>query len=203
MEEVKIISIKSDIFDRKRDLIFHPNFLEFDDNDRIDGNSTKFEKESIAKFKFGIKWLNGYAFTFGRVYCIDIEDQNGKQIKLRLKSFYGINLKSLSKKFVAIVDGLQDYYFDDISRKYLQDFSSNIKFKINNIEYDHQGINFKNNSIPWEDLQTKNYRNYFSLSSKSDRKKYILVDYMNDWNGTVIYSVTRKILMDKGLYIQN
>ena len=203
MEEVKIISIKSDIFDRKRDLTFHPNFLEFDDNDRIDGNSTKFEKESIAKFKFGIKWLNGYAFTFGRVYCIDIEDQNGKQIKLRLKSFYGINLKSLSKKFVAIVDGLQDYYFDDISRKYLQDFSNNIKFKINNIEYDHQGINFKNNSIPWEDLQTKNYRNYFSLSSKSDRKKYILVDYMNDWNGTVIYSVTRKILMDKGLYVQN
>ena len=203
MEEVKIISIKSDIFDRKRDLTFHPNFLEFDDNDRIDNNSTKFDKESIAKFKFGIKWLNGYAFTFGRIYCIDIEDLKGKQIKLRLKSFYGFNLKSLSKKFVAIVDGLQDYYFDDISRKYLQDFSNNIEFKINNIEYNHKGINFKNNSILWEDLQTKNYRNYFSLSSKSDRKKYILVDYMNDWNGTVIYSVTRKILMDKGLYIQN
>ena len=122
---------------------------------------------------------------------------------MRLKSFYGINLKSLSKKFVAIVDGLQDYYFDDISRKYLQDFSSNIKFKINNIEYDHQGINFKNNSILWEDLQTKNYRNYFSLSSKSDSKKYILIDYMNDWNGTVIYSVTRKILIDKGLFVEN
>ena len=202
MEEVKIISIKSDIFDRKRDLTFHPNFLEFDDNDRIDNNSTKFDKESIAKFKFGIKWLNGYAFTFGRIYCIDIEDLKGKQIKLRLKSFYGINLKSLSKKFVAIVDGLQDYYFDDISRKYLQDFSNNIEFKINNIEYNHKGINFKNNSILWEDLQTKNYRNYFSLSSKSDNTKYLLVDYMNDWNGTVIYSVTRKILMDKGLFEQ-
>ena len=202
MEEVKIISIKSDIFDRKRDLTFHPNFLEFDDNDRIDGISTKFEKESIAHFKFGIKWLNGYAFTFGRIYCIDIEDLKGKQIKLRLKSFYGFNLKSLSKKFVAIVDGLQDYYFDDISRKYLQDFSNNIEFKINNIEYNHKGINFKNNSILWEDLQTKNYRNYFSLSSKSDNTKYLLVDYMNDWNGTVIYSVTRKILMDKGLFEQ-
>lgn len=202
MEEVLKISVKSDFFDRKRELTFHPDFLEFDDNDRIDGISTKFEKEAIANFKFGIKWLNGYAFTFGRIYCIDIENYNGKQIKIRLKSFYGINLKSLTKKFATIVDSLQDYYFDDISRKYLQDFSNNIEFKINNIEYNHKGINFKNNSILWEDLQTKNYRNYFSLSSKSDNTKYLLVDYMNDWNGTVIYSVTRKILMDKGLFEQ-
>ncbi|MBE9577009.1 hypothetical protein [Flavobacterium proteolyticum] len=202
MEEVKIISIKSDIFDRKRDLTFHPNFLEFDDNDRIDGNSTKFEKESIAKFKFGIKWINGYAFTFGRIYCIDIENNQGKQIEIRLKSFYGINLRSLSEKYAVIVDALQDYYFDDISRKYLNDFSNNIIFKINTIEYNNQGIIFENMSIPWEDLQTKNYRNYFSLSSKSDSNKYILIDYMNDWNGTVVYSVTRKILMDKGLFIQ-
>lgn len=202
MEEVKIISIKSDIFDRKRDLTFQPNFLEFDDNDRIDGNSTKFEKESIAKFKFGIKWINGYAFTFGRIYCIDIENNQGKQIKIRLKSFYGINVRSLTEKYAVIVDALQDYYFDDISRKYLNDFSNNIAFKINDIEYDHKGVNFKNNSIPWEDLQTTNYRNYFSLSSKSDSNKYILIDYMNDWNGTVVYSVTRKILMDKGLFVQ-
>ena len=37
------------------------------------------------------------------------------QIKIRLKSFYGINLKSLTKKFATIVDSLQDYYFDDDS----------------------------------------------------------------------------------------
>jgi hypothetical protein len=200
LKEVKIISIKSDFFDRKRDLKFHPDFLEFDDNDRIDGNSTKFEKESIVKFKFGIKWLNGYAFTFGRIYCIDIENIHGKQIKLRLKSIYGINLKSLTEKYSKIVDSLQDYYFDEISRKYLNDFSNNIIFKINNIEYDIYGVNFEKFSIPWEDLQTKNYRNYFSISSKSDNKKHILIDYMYDWNGTVIYSVTRKILLDKGLF---
>ncbi len=200
MEEVKIISIKSDIFDRKRNLKFHPDFLEFDDNDRIDSTSTKFEKESIVKFKFGIKWLNGYAFTFGRIYCVDVENIHGKQIKLRLKSIYGINLKSLSEKYSIIVDSLQDYYFDEISRKYLNDFSNNIIFKINNIEYDIYGINFEKKSIPWEDLQTKNYRNYFSIYSKSDNTKHILIDYMNDWNGTVIYSVTRKILLDKGLF---
>jgi hypothetical protein len=200
LEEVKIISIKSDIFDRKRNLKFHPDFLEFDDNDRIDSTSTKFEKESIVKFKFGIKWLNGYAFTFGRIYCVDVENIHGKQIKLRLKSIYGINLKSLSEKYSIIVDSLQDYYFDEISRKYLNDFSNNIIFKINNIEYDIYGINFEKKSIPWEDLQTKNYRNYFSIYSKSDNTKHILIDYMNDWNGTVIYSVTRKILLDKGLF---
>lgn len=203
MEEVKIISIKSDIFDRKRDITFHPDFFMFDDNDRIDGNSTKFEKESIAKFKFGIKWLNGYAFTFGRIYCIDIEDNKAKRIKIRLKSFYGLNLKKITKKYAEIVDSLQDYYFDDISRKFLIDFSNNISFKINTIEYNNQGIKFNNIFIPWQDLQTKNYRNYFSLSSKSDSNKYILVDYMNDWNGTVVYSVTRKILIDKGLFDYN
>lgn len=203
MKEAIKISIKSDFFDRKRELTFHPDFLEFDDNDKIDGISTKFEKESITKFKFGIKWLNGYAFTFGRIYCIDIENIEGKQIKIRLKSFYGINLKKSTQKYAVIIDYLQDYYFDDISRKYLSDFSNNIIFKINSIEYNNQGIKHNNISINWEDLQTKNFINYFSLSSKSDNNKYILVYYMNDWNGTVIYSVTRKILIDKELFIQN
>lgn len=203
MKDVKTIYIKSDIFDRNRYLRFHPDFLEFDDNDKIVGNSTKFDKESIVKFRFGIKWVNGYAFTFGRIYCIDIENIEGKQIKIRLKSFYGINLKKSTQKYAVIIDYLQDYYFDDISRKYLSAFSNNIIFKINSIEYNNQGIKHNNISINWEDLQTKNFINYFSLSSKSDNNKYILVYYMNDWNGAVIYSVTRKILIDKELFIQN
>ncbi len=197
MEEVKNILFKSSPFAKESKLIFHPNYLQLNKNNFTE---KKFEKESIKNFRFGIKWLNGYAFTFGRIYCIDIENDKNEIIKIRLKSFYGFNLKSLSDKYVKIIDFLQDYYFDDISRKYLSDFSKDISIIINDIEFNNKGINFKNNLILWEDLETKNFRKYFSISSKSNSSKYVLIDYMNDWNGSVIYSVTRKILMDKGLF---
>lgn len=199
MEEVKNILFKSNLFTNESELIFHPEHLELRDK-KTNTLRTKFEKKSITNFKFGIKWLNGYAFTFGRIYCIDIENDNNEQIKIRLKSFYKLNIKSLTEKYLNIIEYLQDYYFDDISRKYLNNFSKDISFKINGIEYNDKGISFKNNIILWEDLETKNYRNYFSISSKSDSSKYVLIDYMNDWNGCVVYSVTRKILMDKGFF---
>ncbi|BCY29438.1 hypothetical protein [Flavobacterium okayamense] len=142
MEEVKNIFFKSNLFSSDKKLVFHPEYLELT-NKKSNIFKSKFEKESIANFRYGIKWLNGYAFTFGRIYCIDIENDKNEIIKIRLKSFYGFNLKSLSDKYVKIIDFLQDYYFDDISRKYLYNFTNDISFIINNIEFNKNGIILK------------------------------------------------------------
>ena len=193
MKEIIKISIKSSLYNRKRTLTFHQYYIEFDEN------AFKFNKENISGFKFGVKWINGYSFTFGRIYCIDIINNEGIVIKIRLKSIYKINIKLLTEKYFKIISLLEEYYFDDISRKHLENFSNEIPFKINDIEFTKDGISFNNKFIFWEDLLTKSYTNYYSLSSKSNSSVYVLTDYMNDWNGAVLYSVTRMILKSKEL----
>src|SRR6266481_4824997 len=103
--------LKSSIFDRPRQLVLDPLYLEFDDNNLASSTPTKFLKEEIEGIRFGIKWISGYGFNIGRIYCIDIKNKSGQIIKLRLKSIYGIRKKQLADKYVKIANTLFRYYF--------------------------------------------------------------------------------------------
>src|SRR5882757_58301 len=104
--------LKSTIFDRPRQLVLDPLYLEFDDNNLASATPTKFHKEEIEGIRFGIKWIKGLDFYIGRIYCIDIKNRSGQIIKLRLKSIYGIRKKQLADKSVKIANALLRYYFD-------------------------------------------------------------------------------------------
>ena len=98
--------------------------FEFDDKDLMSSQPTRLLKNDIAEWKYGIKWINGYQFTIGRIYCIDIRDSNNEVIKTRLKSIYGIRKKELSEKYSKIVNVLYDNFFYDISGSYLDKFAA-------------------------------------------------------------------------------
>ena len=72
--------LRSSIFDRPRQLVLDPFYLEFDDNNLASSDPTKFHKEEIAGIRFGIKRIKGLDFYIGRIYCIDIKNNSGKII---------------------------------------------------------------------------------------------------------------------------
>ena len=94
--------LKSSIFDRPRQLVLAPLYLEFDDNNLVSSTPTKFLKEEIEGIRFGIKGIRGYRFYIGRTYCIDIKNNSGKIIKLRLKSIYVSALESIIEGILKI-----------------------------------------------------------------------------------------------------
>jgi hypothetical protein len=198
------LTIKSSILDRYRQLVIDKNYIEFGDNELIATPPTKFNKEDITGFRYGIKWINGYQFTIGRTYCIDIQNKNGKIIKLRLKSLYGVRKKQLTNKYIQIVNALHDCFFDDLSRQYLTKFNENIEFELGGLLFSQKGISFKANSdaIPWEDIGTASYRTYYTIYPKSDPNQYKAFEYLYHWNTGVVYSVSRQILKNKGMYIE-
>jgi hypothetical protein len=97
--------VRSTILDRPRLLVIDPEYIEFDDQDRISEVSTLFLKTEIEGLRYGVKAIRGYLFRIGRIYCIDVRDMSGRVIKIRLKSVYRVRRKLLDESR-RIITGL-------------------------------------------------------------------------------------------------
>jgi hypothetical protein len=196
------LKIKSSVFDRHRELTIDKSYIEFDNNDLSDAPPTRFNKEDIKAFRYGVKWIQGYQFIIGRIYCIDIRNNNDRVIKLRLKSLYGIRKKILTDKYAQIVHALYDHFFDDLTRQYLTKFDNNVEFELGGLLFNQEGISFGANSdtIPWTNIGTASYKTYYTIYPKSHPNKYKAFEYLHHWNAGIVYSVSRQILKHKGLF---
>jgi len=188
--------LKSSILDRPRQLVLDPLYLEFDDNNLASSTPTKFLKEEIEGIRFGIKWIRGYGFYIGRIYCIDIKNKSGQIIKLRLKSIYGIRKVQLAEKYVKIANTLLRYYFDSLALQHIQSFQNNEHIEILGVKIDAEGVLFdqKIGKISWNFLGTKQYQTYYTLFSEVDPNKYKAFEYINHWNTSLLESVIEGIL---------
>jgi hypothetical protein len=196
------LNIKSSWLDRVRQLTINSDYIEFDDKDGIADPPTKFLTEEIESFRFGVKWINGYQFVIGRIYCVDIRSKNSDIIKIRLKSIYGINKKKLGEKYASILNALYDNYFDKLSMSYLNLFNNHRSFEILNVRFDQNGITLidKKAAISWDDVGTRSYSTYYSIFAKANPDVYQIFEFLSEWNTGILYSVSRQILKDKGLY---
>ena len=202
MNQAVQLFVKSSILDRERQLIIDKEFIEFDNKDSISDPPTMLLKRDLTGLRHGIKWISGYQFVIGRIYCIDLLTADKEIVKIRLKSLYGVRKKQLAEKYARIVNALYDNFFDDISRNYLDQFSENRDFRLADILFSQLGIVLdpKSEMIAWEDVGTKSYSTYYAMFSKSNPTRYKAVEYLNDWNTGVLYSVSRHILLNKGLH---
>jgi len=186
--------LKSSIFDRPRQLVLDPLYLEFDDNNLSSSTPKKFLKEE--GIRFGIKWIKGLDFYIGRIYCIDIKNRSGQIIKLRLKSIYGIRKKELAEKYVKIANALLRYYFHALALRHIEAFQNNQLIEILGVKIDAEGVLFdqKLGKISWNFLGTKRYHTYYTLFSEVDPNKYKAFEYLHHWNTSVLQSVVEGIL---------
>jgi hypothetical protein len=197
-------TIKSSIFDRSRELVITPSYIAFEDKDLITAPLTRMEKDEIESFRYGIKWIKGYAFIIGRCCSVDIQSKDNRTIKIRLKSIYGINKTTTTNKFINIVEGLYAHFFDKISNNYLAKWEQGQIIEISGIIFKNEGIQLSAQQpvIEWADLGTKHYATYYALFSKSNPNQYKALEFLHDWNTGVVYSVSRQILSNKGLYTE-
>ena len=54
------IEIKPNLLNRKRKLIISADFIEYDDTDWIDVPATKYLRDEVVAFRFGIEPVKGY-----------------------------------------------------------------------------------------------------------------------------------------------
>jgi len=193
MAQLHEFIVKPSLFASPKKLSIHPAFIEF--------NNINFPKLEIAELRYGVKAINGYRFVIGRTYCIDIRNADGKIIKLRWSSLYSVRKKLLNQKYAAIVNALFENYFNEIITNFIQSFFDRASFILLGNTFTQEGIILSKTDevIDWNDVGTRDFRNYFLIFSKSQSDKYSSFYYLADWNTIVLKTVTRYILESKGM----
>jgi len=193
------ITFKPTFFTKRQKIVLNPDFIEFYQSPE-DRNPIKFSKLEIDGFRFGVRWVSGYQFYIGRIYCIDIKNTAGKIIKVRLKSMYKINVKQLRKKYNVITNTVFKFYFTDSVLQYLKAFNYKQPLSILNVQFNQTGIIVDNkHDIEWNNLDIKSYTRYIAISTKENSNIYKPYDYIIDWNVWVLYNVIKQILKNKKL----
>jgi hypothetical protein len=192
-------TLRSSIFDRPRKLTIHPEYLEFDDKDGAGAMPTRFEKEQMEGLRYGTRFIEGYSFVIGRIFCVDIRSRDGQIIKLRLKSLYRIRRKQLAEKYSTITNAVYKYYFHDVIRQYLTLLDENQSFKILGVSIDAEGVLFdkKVGRVSWDFLGVKRYWRYFTLFSETNPNEYKAYEFLEHWNAGILYGLVESVLKQK------
>lgn len=190
-----------------RKLILNPEFIQFESNDLITNLHTTFDKNEISEFRFGMKWIS-FKITFGREYFIYIKNNQNKIIKINFATYFGRKKNEYHKLYSEIVQNLRKIYFDEKVTELLKKYENNEEFTIGEVAFNKEGIKIKVNGIvnqvekkiEWNNIRTKAYMSYFSIYSAEEPSKTNRgYSYLNDWNTSVLYSVLRTLLENKGI----
>lgn len=171
------VTIKRGLLDsRKRQLIINPSFIQFEDKDLLSDPFTRFEKDEIADYRFGINWIKGFEFTIVREYQIFIRNTDSKALKINFKSFYGIMKNELNKLYADILKALWQFYFADITNDLLTKYRDGESIEVSDVQISNNGLTIKSSgifkeqkkTIAWEKVGTSDYYTYFNIHSIED-----------------------------------
>lgn len=188
-----------------RKLILNENELKFDSKDSKLDSFITFQKNEIAEYNFGIKWMR-YKFVFGREYVISIRNHNNQIIKINFKTYFGRKKNEYHKLCNEILASLWELYFSEIATNYIQRHEAGEEISIGQVTLTKDGLTIlstaslkpKNESILWDNVRIRNYVTYFAIYSKDDAMNVNRgYSYLNDWNTNVLHSVIKTLLKIK------
>ena len=187
------------MFDRQRQLVISAEYVSFDDQDRASAPPTRFEKATIQAVRCGVKAIRGYRFRIGRIYCIDVQDNKGQVIRIRLKSLYRVRVKQLEEKYVTIINALFQHHFDDIAAQYFRRFRRNEEVELLGVNLNRHGVLFdpRIGRVSWEYLRTKRYWHYFTLFSEETPDHYRAFVFLEEWNSALLLGMIEAIRAEK------
>ncbi|MDN3547151.1 hypothetical protein [Mucilaginibacter aquaedulcis] len=154
--------------------------------------------ENITGFRYGVTWINGYAFTIGRQYFIDIQTEQQKTIRVRLGSYYGIRKRLYGSLWSEIIHQLWRNYFVNLYNYYYDLYNIHQTFELCGIKFHFGGIGWdSNNILPWNVISISNYYNYFMIYNCNNKKQNKSKTFAKDWNAVVLQALLRKIVEER------
>jgi hypothetical protein len=110
---------------------------------------------------------------------------------------------NLHKKYNEIINKLYEFYFNAKISNYVSSISNGINVEIADIIFKKEGVCLdpkkSDGFVEWEDINSRAYSYYYTLSSKRRPDFYKAFTYLTDWNAVIVYSISREIIKSKNL----
>jgi hypothetical protein len=156
--------------------------------------------ENISAFRYGVNWIRGYRFTFGRQYIIEIIDTQKKVSSIKLNSYYQIKRKTYHKIWSDIVNQLWNYYFINTYNYYHDLYTIKQEFDLADVKFHPFGISWYGGSLFWNEIALSNYKTYFMIHHRDDLKKIKRCSFKNDWNALILQRLLKSIIKEQDVY---
>jgi len=151
--------------------------------------------EDILAFRYGVNWVRGYKFAFGRAYFIEIKDRRQNITKISLRSVYGIRRSIYDKAWRDIFQQLWSHYFIKIATEKLEMYKRQEVFELVGIKFLYEGIKWDMEpTILWNEIALKNYKSYFMIHHVNDINLRKSVTFATDWNAVVLQQVLKLVV---------
>ncbi|WP_299160478.1 hypothetical protein [uncultured Tenacibaculum sp.] len=187
--------IKRGLSDRKKRILrFKKKGIEFDSSTFFEDKIEFIKYKDIKAYRFGLEWITGLYFTFGREYKIEIKTHDNQIIKLNSSSYYGLNKVQLANKQNKILDALWQTFIEKLCLKNIEKYNSGIDFKILKTLISRKGVTIKKHLVLWNKVEMKEYFDYFVIYSIDDPTNLNQAYYYKlDWNSGILLSTIKTI----------
>lgn len=195
------LRLRPSLFDRSRTLTIAPEGLSYEDHSGVNSAASFYPYTELVHYRCGMKWLKLGRFTFGRVYCIDLQQANGKVLKLRCYSYLGRGKEEAFSSYCQILDALDGYHWNSVALQYLHQWQREELFCLAGVFFLPEGIliDEQKGIISWDDLGTQQFQSYYALFSLADLTHYKAFEFLHHWDTGILFTVTNAILREKGL----
>jgi hypothetical protein len=154
--------------------------------------------ESITGFRYGISWINGYAFTIGRQYFIEIQNDQQKVTHIKLGSYYSIRKKLYNQIWSDIIQQLWLNYFVHVFNYYYDLYKIHQTFELCGIEFHFDGIGWDfQNILQWDEIAISSYYTYFMIYNSNNKRQKKSRSFANDWNAVILQALLKEIVEER------
>lgn len=185
----------------KRKVFVNEEYIEFEDKNRVGVENARLYWKNFATIRYGYEWIRGYYFYIGLRRMIFIRDSDNNEIKISLTSFYNLRNKRNQEKFSEILGAIFKFFLT----KHVAGLTKLIKdgqtISLSGIQISNEDITFNHKKelirIDFLVLNIASYKRYFYIYSEIDKESGIRINFLEDWNSMLLYSVIKNILKHK------
>ncbi len=194
----RVIEIKELLRDKTRNkVVFSDEGLTIEKKYGF-GRNEFIASSEIAAFRFGVRELKGFKYSFGRQYFIELKDFNCKLCRIKFNSLYGIKNKEYYRVWADLLQDIWDYYLANQLNYYLEMFNIQQVFVLAGVKFQPEGISWnKQQVIPWDKVELKSYQSYFMLHHADDPDQFKCCIFSIDWNAVVLQSLLKAVIKEQ------
>ena len=153
--------------------------------------------ETISAFRFGVRELRGYKFSFGRQYFIEIKDFKSQIFRIKLNSWFGVKRQVYYSFWAELLQKLWDHSVAHQLHYYTELYNIQQAFDLAGVNFCADGISWDNgDKLKWDKIAIKNYQNYFIIYHAEEPAQYKCVLFSVQWNAVILQSLLKDIVQE-------